>query len=49
MMNEERVKVLNARHRRAQKAKGYRRLRLERQITRDMMAAERLDALRGNR
>lgn len=45
-MNAERERILNARYRRAQKAKGYRQLRLERQIARDMMAAETLDNLR---
>ena len=45
-MNAERERILNARHRRAQKQKGYRKLRLERQIARDMIAAETLDNLR---
>ncbi len=37
-INAERERILNAQYRRAQAQKGYRKLRLERMLQRDMMA-----------
>ncbi len=37
-INAERERILNAQYRRAQKVKGYRKLRLERMLQKDMMA-----------
>jgi hypothetical protein len=41
-INQERERILNAQYRRAQKVKGYRKLRLERMLQREMIATTNL-------
>jgi hypothetical protein len=44
-INQERERILNAQYRRAQKQKGYRRLRLERMLQREMIVTTNLGEL----